>query len=81
MYYYYRRRGPIVSPDAGNHALRFSRYLRQISQGVMIMDKKNQYVAASLSPNLINEIQSLEEKISEQAHKKVVVIAYENDKS
>jgi hypothetical protein len=45
------------------------------------MDKENQYVAASLSPNLINEIKSLEEKISEQAHKKVVVIAYENDKN
>ena len=45
------------------------------------MDKENQYVAASLSPNLVNEIQSLEEKISEQEHKKVVVIAYENDKS
>jgi hypothetical protein len=44
------------------------------------MDKENQYVAASLSPNLINEIQTLEEKISEQANKKVVVIAYENDK-
>lgn len=35
-----------------------------------MMDKENQYVAASLSPNLINEIQSLEEKISEQAQKK-----------
>jgi hypothetical protein len=47
----------------------------------MKMVKENQYVAATLSPNLINEIQSLEEKISEQAHKKVVVIAYENDKN
>jgi hypothetical protein len=45
------------------------------------MDKDNQFVAASLSPDMINEIQSLEEKISEQAHKKVVVIAYENDKN
>ncbi|WP_186328617.1 hypothetical protein [Bacillus sp. X1(2014)] len=43
------------------------------------MENENQYVAASLSPNLINEIKSLEEKLSEQAHKKVVVIAYEND--
>ena len=33
------------------------------------MDKDNQYVAATLSPNLINEIKSLEEKISEQAQK------------
>jgi len=45
------------------------------------MDNENQYVAASLSPNLINEIKSLEEKLSEQANKKVVVIAYENDKN
>ena len=45
------------------------------------MDNENLYVAASLSPNLINEIKSLEEKLSEQAHKKVVVIAYENDKN
>ncbi|MGG1677011.1 hypothetical protein ACIFOT_14830 [Neobacillus sp. NRS-1170] len=43
------------------------------------MDKENQYITASLSPQLINEIQSLEEKISEQTHKKVVVIAYENE--
>ncbi|MBT2698694.1 hypothetical protein J7E79_14905 [Bacillus sp. ISL-40] len=47
----------------------------------MILNSENQYVAATLSPNLINEIQSLEEKISEQAHKKVVVIAYENDEN
>ncbi|MGZ4160541.1 MAG: hypothetical protein ACXVNF_07070 [Neobacillus sp.] len=45
------------------------------------MDKENHYVAASLSTNLINEIQSLEEKLSEQTHKKVVVIAYENDEN
>lgn len=45
------------------------------------MDKENHFVAASLSTNLINEIQSLEEKLSEQTHKKVVVIAYENDEN
>ena len=64
-------------PDAG----KILKNLRQFRKGVIIMDKDNQYVAASLSPNLINEIQSLEEKISEQANKKVVVIAYENDKN
>ncbi|MDN3015410.1 hypothetical protein V7161_27440 [Neobacillus drentensis] len=42
-------------------------------------NETKEYVAASLSPQLINEIQSLEEKLSEQAHKKVVVIAYENE--
>lgn len=37
----------------------------------------NDYKAAKLSENLVDEIQSLEEKISQQANKKVVVIAYE----
>ncbi|MGG3466297.1 hypothetical protein ABES02_01855 [Neobacillus pocheonensis] len=45
------------------------------------MDRENHFVAADLSPNLINEIQSLEEKLTEQTHKKVVVIAYENDEA
>jgi hypothetical protein len=45
----------------------------------MIMDKDNHYAAANLSPNLIIEIKSLEEKLSEQANKNVVVIAYEKD--
>jgi precorrin-3B methylase len=37
----------------------------------------NDYKAANLSDNLVGQIQSLEEKISQQANKKVVVIAYE----
>ncbi|RZT23565.1 hypothetical protein [Fictibacillus sp. BK138] len=40
------------------------------------MDTKD-FKAANLSENLVDEIQSLEEKISQQANKKVVVIAYE----
>ncbi|MCM3732676.1 hypothetical protein M3196_13470 [Fictibacillus nanhaiensis] len=39
--------------------------------------KTNDYKAANLSEYLVDEIQSLEEKISQQANKKVVVIAYE----
>ncbi|WP_171978862.1 hypothetical protein [Fictibacillus arsenicus] len=35
------------------------------------------FKAANLSENLVDEIQSLEEKLSQQANKKVVVIAYE----
>lgn len=31
--------------------------------------------------NLVSEIKSLEEKLSEQANKEVVVIAYEKDKA
>jgi hypothetical protein len=37
----------------------------------------NDFKAANLSENLVDEIQSLEEKLSQQANKKVVVIAYE----
>ena len=44
------------------------------------MEKENHYAAAELSPNLVSEIKSLEEKLSEQANKDVVVIAYEKDK-
>jgi hypothetical protein len=39
----------------------------------------NDFKAANLTENLVDEIQSLEEKISQQANKKVVVIAYEQD--
>ena len=43
------------------------------------MDKEN-YVAADLTSNLVTEIKSLEEKLSEQANKEVIIIAYEMDK-
>ncbi|MFS0777455.1 hypothetical protein ABC255_15820 [Neobacillus sp. 3P2-tot-E-2] len=43
------------------------------------MNKEKDYVAAELSSNLVSEIKSLEEKLSEQANKQVVVIAYEKD--
>lgn len=42
------------------------------------MDHQN-FTAANLSETLVEEIKSLEEKLSEQAHKKVVIIAYEKD--
>ena len=45
------------------------------------MDNVKDYIAAELSSNLVTEIKSLEEKLSEQANKEVVVIAYEKDKS
>jgi len=45
----------------------------------MIMDREKEYVTADLSSHLINEIKSLEEKLSEQSQKEVVVIAYEKD--
>ena len=45
------------------------------------MDQENQYVAAELSPDLVNALKSFEEKLAEQTHKKVVVIAYEKDEN
>jgi hypothetical protein len=45
------------------------------------MEKQNKYVTADLSPNLINEIKSLEESLGEETHKKVFVIAYEKDEN
>jgi hypothetical protein len=45
----------------------------------MIMENQNDYVAAELSQNLVSELKSFEEKLSEQSHKNVVVIAYEKD--
>ncbi|WP_282434267.1 hypothetical protein [Bacillus sp. DNRA2] len=41
------------------------------------MEKNQQFVAADLSPNLVSEIKSIEEKLSRQSDKEVVVIAYE----
>lgn len=41
------------------------------------MTKENNYTAADLSAHEINELKSFEEKISQQANKEVVVIAYE----
>jgi hypothetical protein len=49
-------------------------------KGEMKMENEKDYVAADLSSDLVSEIKSLEEKLSEQANKEVVVIAYEQDK-
>ena len=46
----------------------------------MIMDEIKDYVAADLSSNLVSELKTLEEKLSEKTNKEVVVIAYEKDK-
>ena len=43
------------------------------------MNNINDYVAAELTPTLVNKIKSFEETLSEETHKKVVVIAYEKD--
>ncbi|CAH2714845.1 hypothetical protein BACCIP111895_02021 [Neobacillus rhizosphaerae] len=43
------------------------------------MEQEKDYVAAELSPHLVSEIQTLEDKLSEESHKEVVVIAYEKE--
>ncbi|GHI00361.1 hypothetical protein [Neobacillus kokaensis] len=43
------------------------------------MDREKEYVTANLTSNLIGEIKSFEQKLSEQTQKQVVVIAYEKD--
>ncbi len=50
-------------------------------EGVMRMEKDNQYVAADLSANLVSEIKSVEEKLSRQSEKDVIVIAYERERN
>jgi hypothetical protein len=48
-------------------------------EGAMIMANQKEYVAAELSQNLVSELKSFEEKLSEQYHKNLVVIAYEKE--
>lgn len=43
------------------------------------MDKESDYMTAELSSNLVSDIKSFEEKLSEETNKNVVVIAYEKD--
>ncbi|NHM30780.1 hypothetical protein [Neobacillus terrae] len=43
-----------------------------------MMDSQS-YTAANLSDNLVDELKTIEDKLSEKANKKVVVIAYEKE--
>ncbi|OOE12464.1 hypothetical protein UN64_10265 [Fictibacillus arsenicus] len=56
---------------------RFHSWQDYFYKGEMIYMNTKDFKAANLSENLVDEIQSLEEKLSQQANKKVVVIAYE----
>jgi len=47
----------------------------------MNLDKDNYYVAADLASNLVSEIKTFEDELSERTNKKVVVIAYEKDEN
>lgn len=48
-------------------------------EGAMMMANQNEYIAAELPQNLVSELKSFEENLSEQSHKNLVVIAYEKD--
>jgi hypothetical protein len=50
-------------------------------KGEMNVDKDNHYVAADLASNLVSEIKTFEDELSERTNKKVVVIAYEKDEN
>lgn len=45
------------------------------------MQKENDYTAASLSEDLVNEVKSFEDKLGKQVHKDVIVIAYEKERN
>lgn len=43
------------------------------------MEKENQYEAADLTPELVEELKSFEDKLGNKADKEVIVIAYEKE--
>ncbi|MGG4154892.1 hypothetical protein [Peribacillus muralis] len=44
------------------------------------MTSEQDYTAANLSPNLLDELKSFESKLGEEANKELIVIAYEKEK-
>ncbi|CAH0243548.1 hypothetical protein ACPOM7_16110 [Peribacillus castrilensis] len=44
------------------------------------MTPEQDYTAANLSPDLLNELKSFESKLGEEANKELIVIAYEKEK-
>ncbi|MGE7183457.1 hypothetical protein ACQKKK_05500 [Peribacillus sp. NPDC006672] len=44
------------------------------------MTSEQDYTAANLSPDLLNELKSFESKLAEEANKELIVIAYEKEK-
>lgn len=45
------------------------------------LQEENDYTAASLSEDLVNEVKSFEDKLGKQVNKDVIVIAYEKEKN
>ena len=44
------------------------------------MSPMQDFSAANLSPDLLNELKSFESKLGEEANKELIVIAYEKEK-
>ncbi|MGE8020359.1 hypothetical protein ACQKOM_15800 [Peribacillus frigoritolerans] len=44
------------------------------------MTPEQDYTAANLPPDLLNELKSFESKLGEEANKELIVIAYEKEK-
>ncbi|CAH0189376.1 hypothetical protein SRABI96_01631 [Peribacillus sp. Bi96] len=44
------------------------------------MTSQQDYSAANLSPDLLNELKNFESKLGEEANKELIVIAYEKEK-
>ncbi|MDQ7864579.1 hypothetical protein RCO48_36245 [Peribacillus frigoritolerans] len=44
------------------------------------MTPEQDYTAANLTPDLLNELKSFESKLGEEANKELIVIAYEKRK-
>lgn len=44
------------------------------------MTSEQDYTAADLSPDLLNELKLFEGRLREEAHKDLIVIAYEKEK-
>ncbi|WP_289320887.1 hypothetical protein [Peribacillus simplex] len=49
-------------------------------KGAKSMTSDQDYTAANLSPDLLNELKSFESKLGEEANKELIVIAYEKEK-
>jgi hypothetical protein len=49
-------------------------------KGAKSMTPEQDYTAANLSPDLLNELKSFESKLGEEANKELIVIAYEKEK-
>lgn len=45
------------------------------------MNPEQEYTAANLSQNLVDDLQNFENKLRDEANKNVIIIAYEKEKN